>query len=232
MDKLTLVFPIALILFLAMILMEYIQLVNKDNIGVRPDRRFSRLDALCILIVTAAYALTAFAGLGDKTAPQTFCKFRSRGQFSLIELNEERDIGAVMYYSGLHTGKYYLQFSADGEEFIDVAVMEQNYADLFKWQYAELGEETQDVKFVRIIVDDELWLGEIAIYDSDGVRIGAEELSCTDGGKHLFDEADKVPEEPTYLNSTYFDEIYHARTALEHIEGIYRRLARLLFLWE
>lgn len=25
----------------------------------------------------------------------------------------------------------------------------------------------------------------------------------------------------TYLNSSYFDEIYHARTALEHIENIY-----------
>ncbi|MBR5262101.1 MAG: glycosyltransferase family 39 protein [Oscillospiraceae bacterium] len=221
MNKLTLAFPIALILFLVMILVEYIQVVNKDNVGRRPDRRFSRLDAFCLAIVTIAYAVTAFVGLGDSTAPQKFCKFQSRGQYSLIELDEEKDIGAVMYYSGFHTGKYYLQFSADGEEFTDIAVMEQNYADLFKWQYAELGEETQGVKYIRIIADGELWLGELAVYDSNGFVISKDEITCTDGGKRLFDEADTVPEEPTYLNSTYFDEIYHARTALEHIENIY-----------
>ena len=30
-----------------------------------------------------------------------------------------------------------------------------------------------------------------------------------------------MPEYQSYLNSTYFDEIYHARTACENIEGVY-----------
>jgi len=221
LEKLTLVFPIALILFIIMVLSEYISLVNKNDIGERPSRRFSRIDAICLGAVTVIYTITAFTGLGINTAPQTFCKFRSQGQYSLIELSEEKNIGAVMYYSGLHSGKYYLQFSSDGEEFTDVSVMEQSHADLFKWQYAELGEETQNVKFIRIIAGGELWLGEIAVYDADGFMIDASEMTCADGGKRIYDEQDIVPDEPHYLNSTYFDEIYHARTALEHIEGIY-----------
>ena len=36
----------------------------------------------------------------------------------------------------------------------------------------------------------------------------------------LIDEQDTVPEHPSYLNSTYFDEIYHARTAYEHLHGL------------
>ena len=221
MDKLTLVFPIALILFILMVLSEYIPLINKPDIAARPSRSFSWRDTLCAGIVTLAYAAAAFTGLGDNTAPQTFCKFRSQGQYSLIELSEETDIGALMYYSGLHSGKYYLQFSSDGEEFADAAVMEQSHADLFKWQHAELGEETQGVKYIRIIAGGELWLGEIALYNADGILIPASEMSCTDGGKRLFDEQGVIPTEPDYMNSSYFDEIYHARTALEHIEGIY-----------
>ncbi len=36
----------------------------------------------------------------------------------------------------------------------------------------------------------------------------------------LIDEQKSVPEAPSYLNSTYFDEIYHARTAYEHQNGL------------
>lgn len=37
----------------------------------------------------------------------------------------------------------------------------------------------------------------------------------------LCDEADTVPASSTYFNSSYFDEIYHARTAYEHLRGVY-----------
>lgn len=36
---------------------------------------------------------------------------------------------------------------------------------------------------------------------------------------NLFDEQDTLEGEPGWWNSTYFDEIYHARTAFEHMEG-------------
>ncbi|MDT2263872.1 hypothetical protein P7H12_10120 [Paenibacillus larvae] len=39
-------------------------------------------------------------------------------------------------------------------------------------------------------------------------------------GYRLFDEQKDAPYEPTYLNGTYFDEIYHARTAYEHLHQI------------
>lgn len=221
MNNLTLVFPIALVLFIAMAAWEYITVMGERELFPKPGREFSAGDWVCVGIITLAYAAAAFWGLGINTNPQTFCKFQSEGQYTLIELEEETDIGAVMYYSGLYSGKYYLQLSSDGENFVDQTSMEQSHADLFKWQYAELGEGTEKVRFIRIIAGGELWLGEIAVYDTDGVRVRASEMSCADGGKHLFDEEEIIPEEPSYLNSSYFDEIYHARTALEHIEGIY-----------
>ena len=35
----------------------------------------------------------------------------------------------------------------------------------------------------------------------------------------LIDEPDTLEGEPGWYNSTYFDEIYHARTAYEHLQG-------------
>ena len=37
---------------------------------------------------------------------------------------------------------------------------------------------------------------------------------------NLFDEPTTVPYTPTYMNGSYFDEIYHARTAYEHLHQI------------
>ena len=41
----------------------------------------------------------------------------------------------------------------------------------------------------------------------------------SEAARLLFDEK-LVPEAPGYLNSAYFDEIYHARTAYEHIRNV------------
>ena len=47
-------------------------------------------------------------------------------------------------------------------------------------------------------------------------------MAYTDGSAAaLFDEQGTVPAMPTWYNSGYFDEIYHPRTAYEHIRGIY-----------
>ncbi len=182
----------------------------------------TRKDRLLALGITVVYAAVAFLGLGDNRAPQSFCEFAERGRYADITLAEETEIGAIKYYCGLHTGSYYLQFSSDGENFEDVAVLEQNYADLFKWKTGEYSEgAARTARYIRIIADNTLSLGELALYGADGVLISAGKLEYADGASALFDEQTLVPERESYMNSTYFDEIYHARTALEHIEGVY-----------
>ena len=51
--------------------------------------------------------------------------------------------------------------------------------------------------------------------------LDAATFSYDENAAALFDEQELVPEAASYLNSSYFDEIYHARTALEHIENVY-----------
>lgn len=221
MAYLTLIFPVAALGFLALVFSEYLPVMQLDAEPAAAASRASRRDTAAVLIITFVYAAAAFTNLGVNTAPQTFCRFTERGQYALIELDEPREIGAMMYYSGLYSGSYRLQFSADGESWADQTAMKQEHGDLFKWQYAELAEDNGPVRFVRIIAAEQLWLGEIALYGADGARIGASRLSCDEGCRTLIDEQDTVPDEPYYLNSAYFDEIYHARTAFENVQEVY-----------
>ena len=186
--------------------------------------RLSRLDAVLCLVITALYAVTAFAGLGDTNAPQSWCRFTERGQYALVDLGSETGLGMIRYYPGLHTGEYRLELSSDGESWRDAGSLSQEYNDLFKWlDYSLAAEGVADTsaRYVRITASAELDLGEIAFYDAEGNMLDASGFDYDAGCAALFDEQDAVPERPGYMNSTYFDEIYHARTALEHIENVY-----------
>ena len=186
--------------------------------------RLSRLDAVLCLVITALYAVTAFAGLGDTSAPQSWCRFTERGQYALVDLGSETGLGMIRYYPGLHTGEYRLELSSDGESWRGAGSLSQEYNDLFKWlDYSLAAEGVADTsaRYVRITASAELDLGEIAFYDAEGNMLDADGFDYDAGCAALFDEQDAVPERPGYMNSTYFDEIYHARTALEHIENVY-----------
>ena len=60
------------------------------------------------------------------------------------------------------------------------------------------------------------WVGSGAFTFTDAQGIADAPVTLADPYL-LVDEQDVVPAHPSYLNSTYFDEIYHARTAYEQI---------------
>ena len=184
--------------------------------------RLTRLDAVLCLVITACYAVTAFTGLGDTTAPLSWCLFAERGQYALVDLGEQREIGMIRYYNGIRTGEYRLQFSDDGETWREAGTIEQRYNDLLKWQdyFPEAEGVDGSARYIRIVASAELDLGEIALYDAEGRLLDAAGFDYDAGCAPLFDEQETVPVRPGYMNSSYFDEIYHARTALEHIENM------------
>lgn len=239
MSYLTYIFPVLAAFFVIMVARRWMPAFADSRLPADPETgraekprfgfesregRLVKLDALLCLIITVCYAVVAFTGLGDTTAPQSWCRFTERGRYALIDLGEEYDIGIVRYYTGLHTGRYEMQFSTDGTTWWDAGTLEQEYADLFKWQDffpASEGVEETTTRYIRLVASAELSLGELAIYDSEGAQLDASGFEYDAGCTPLFDEQDTVPVRPSYMNSSYFDEIYHARTALEHIENVY-----------
>jgi len=90
----------------------------------------------------------------------------------------------------------------------------------------------QTARYVRLTANQPgLVLSEVAFLNTEGdvlpiqalTRSGAAEaeyLGDENDPMLLMDEQSVVPAVPSYYNSTYFDEIYHARTAYEHLHGM------------
>ena len=181
-----------------------------------PDRfhkpgKLTRRDGLLMLLLTLVYAIVAFAALGDREGVESWHRFSRGGDAAEITLSEEGEIARIQYYCGPTVGNYTLEWSADGETWEGGIPLEQNYVAVLKWHEYIPEEPLQDVKKLRFTADRaDLTLGEVALRDESGRK-----LHITGG--ELTDEQGLVPTEESYLNSSYFDEIYHARTAWEHI---------------
>lgn len=184
-------------------------------------RRTSHRGGIGIAVLTAVYAVAAFTGLGSARDPQRFCTLEA-GESVTLALDGVHSIDTVWYYTGLYTGEYTLAYSDDGITYTAAGTMPQGYADLFKWLQAQPADTAPaTAAYVRVTAGTHLELGELALLDEQGARIAVREITGPASAAALCDEADTVPASSTYYNSSYFDEIYHARTAYEHLRGVY-----------
>ncbi|MCQ2558336.1 MAG: glycosyltransferase family 39 protein, partial [Oscillospiraceae bacterium] len=123
----------------------------------------------------------------------------------------------LQYYTGLNTGSYTLETLGEDGQWHSAGSLEQSYAALFRWcEFTP--EEPITTDALRISSATPLYLGELALYDGSGALIDAGKITCPQA--ELFDEQAVLPAKYTYLNGSYFDEIYHVRTAQEHIQSM------------
>lgn len=97
----------------------------------------------------------------------------------------------------------------------------QKYATMFTWRTQTAAMHTRYITLQ--CTAGKVSLNEIAFFDAAGNRLPAVIAAGTTEGAALLDEPDTVPDEPSYLNGMYFDEIYHARTSYEflHTMSVY-----------
>ncbi len=172
--------------------------------------RFKKLDYLACWGLTAIYAVVALLNLGTTQAPETVWTGKS-GDMLEIVLPQETALSDIRVYGGLYDGTVTLT-AADGTE---ITYKEEN-GDMFRWKSIG-GEGIVTNALTLKVTSGKVWFNEIALFDTQGSYVGA--VAGT-GGEALFDEPDQVPEKGSYLNGMYFDELYHARTAYEHLNGI------------
>lgn len=202
-----------------------------------------RGDALPLLLLTAVYALTAFFQLGDFNAPQSMVKFQQGDSYE-FSYNQPVTVDTVSLYTSLGTGYYTLEWEEEDGQWHSLRP-EQYYNSLFKWHILELDrnvdqnglEITKDndnldaeplgpITAARFRItassaprDEGLWLSELALWS--GGQALPQPDHVDDGAAALFDEYELWSDRYTYMNSTYFDEIYHPRTAYEHLNNVY-----------
>ena len=178
------------------------------------SRALTRRDALPILAVTLLYALTAFFRLGSTVEPQSFAPMAHRQ--AELEIPAGAQPIRLWAYPGVGMGGYELAWSADGEDYHHLADFTQDHIAVLKWAPIDLA-EGREARFLRITCTyGEPWLGELVLLDADG-----QPIPVRSSVPELCDEPEKAHLEQSFLTSTYFDEIYHARTAWEHLHGVW-----------
>ena len=189
----------------------------------RERLRWSAADYIIVFVITVSYALVAFFRLGDMKWPQTYWQPEEWGSTYDVDFGEIRSISSVQLLEGIGQGSFEVFYSENGKQWIDSGVsVETNYADFLSWIRTDLALEA---RYLRISVKEVGFrVYEMAFLDEADEPVDVR--SVNDSGTNdvqpftnVFDEPDTVPNRPSYMNGTYFDEVYHARTAYEQIKG-------------
>lgn len=196
-------------------------------------------DWIAMAVVSVVYAAVTFFYLGDTDTPTSFYRFETVETPITIELDEPTELSRLQYYTGLNMRNHYgktmrLEISADGETWDSPQSLNRDYAETFRWHEASLESYGKPIKALRLFVEHSgLDLGELALRSKGGRLIDLSHITVTHEGAvpvaddsktwpaALLDEQSSVPERRTIMNGTHFDEIYHAYTAYEYIEGLY-----------
>lgn len=176
------------------------------------SNKMKKTDWIIAVILCLMFGIFAFYRLGSNRNPQTFYNFKENDTL-LFELKDNTYISKLRYFTGECTGNYNLYISNDGKNYRDLGSFKGDYE--FAWYDLDIREELMYLKIVS--TDYNSYLGEIMLYDKDNNKIN---IFYNDEGYLLTDESYYVPDEISYFNSTYFDEIYFARTAYDYVVGL------------
>ena len=203
------------------------------QLAIEDGRRMTMRDYILLCALLLIYSLFAFVNLGSIRSPQTEW-IAENGATAVIDFGELRNVTEIRYFAGIRSGEVAVyDQNASPEGTFDpnaadpVATLLVNWNDthtssendMFKWQEESCRTQTRFlVLYVTDTKDGSVILHEIACMDGDEI-IPATVYMPRDGAEHLLDEQDAVPENPTFLDSMVFDEIYHARTAYEILKN-------------
>lgn len=193
------------------------------------DTGLSKKDKLIMLAMTLIYLVIALLNLGSFEAPQTGWEPEQVNESFTIDFGREVDIDRIMLFSGLgHEwgcfGTLDIEAWKDGsyEPYTQI-----NMQSVFRWHYSTDRVRTDKLRISAIYLqtDDEedksryfkAEYRELAFISGsspiEGFAVSG--INASPGVERLFDEQELVPDRPSYLNGTYFDEIYFPRTAYE-----------------
>jgi len=234
--KITYIFPIVLfiLLVLFMIKLPNLRTCNLPSLPQRESKKAShrakslppqldckknidRYDLIIMAVIMFVYGCIAFIGLGNRNSPESFAVMENES--AAVELSGDNYPSKIMLFSGVGEGRYAVEFSEDGENWENAGEYEQNYISVLKWN-TFIPSVDFTPKYVRFTGLGPVYLGEVAMFDGDGEQIVLSHADDCPQSVQITDEQDTAQSKQHFMNSTYFDEIYHPRTAWEHLNGI------------
>jgi len=201
---------------------------NRRDIIQPPDATdpppMSRKDYAFLFILIAVYSVIAFARLGDLRAPQT-AWVSEESQVVVIDFGNIYQVAGLQYrMSASHEQSLIISSSSDGitwhnvidpftNEILDIFTQ---FTGVFAWSSVPLNFEA---RYVQVhAVHEGIRLQEIAFHGPDRELLPIYAISP--GDEALVDEQHLVPFYRSFMNSAYFDEVYHPRAGYEKLNGL------------
>ncbi len=180
--------------------------------------RYTKKETVLLLACTLLYAVIAFVNLGTLKAPQTFWQPVALGETATVRFPGNTHISEYRVYSNIGSPVVSecgtMMLSAGEEE----SLYTQSYDNMFRWDTHACSFHTDHLTLT--LYSGTLQINEIAFFDDSGNRVPAYIDHPTGTQECLLDEQDTVPAIPSYYNGMYFDELYHGRTAYEHLHNL------------
>lgn len=200
---------------------EFYYEVSGPNLDKKDKIVVSKKDILCLSLLVILYSFVAFYNLGINNNPtSTLCA--NNGDTLTVNFDKTYDVKYINVLVGARENKDIVVklFDEKTNSFIEKNI---NYTSVFKWEKEELNATTDSITLE--FKSNYTYFQEISFLDKNNNVIP---LTVTDATHNLtleeankgFDEQSLVQIESTYLNSTYFDEVYHPRTAYEFVNNL------------
>ena len=187
---------------------------NVKKILNKKVTKMTKTDYIIITIIVILYSILSFINLGSFNNPQTFYDL-SQNQEIIFELEEESDVIKIKSFCGEQRADHYLYYSYDNKDYSYLGTISPKGE--FAWNDDRYPIKTKYIKLVSISQSS---IGEIAFYDNYKKQIKIKSVSTNNKNiNELTDEQKLVPTQISYLNSSYFDEIYFARTAYNYLNN-------------
>ncbi|WP_082967308.1 phospholipid carrier-dependent glycosyltransferase [Paenibacillus oryzae] len=176
--------------------------------------------------ITLVYAAVALFNLGAMKGPVTPWQPASGGESFYVDLGENKQLERITSFGGVGTGKYRLEFAPDNGDWFNPIEVDNSHVAVFSWRSEKLELTARYVKLT--VTQAGFSMHEMAFYEKGSkeplpvIGINEDEAGTPRRGslQNLFDEQELMIYNQNFRNGSYFDEIYHARTAYENLEGI------------
>lgn len=233
---------------------------DKAFMEKKRKRRQAFKEKAAIILLTVLYLVISLTNLGNTKAPVNGWTPQKAGSVVYVDFEKEETIERITYLCGLGDTWYNvtaldLYYKDASGYYVYFTTLERRASTFLKWLYTDLEQPvtTDCVKVVSGIYQDKEEdyirgtrgeIMEVCFFASDkDTPIPISSVRPTDPHKdeksvNLFDEQDLYVYEPSYMNSTYFDEIYFPRTAYEFLiknqtiyENTHPHLGKIIIMW-
>lgn len=199
------------------------------------SKKWSKWDTYFIVLLTGLYTLISFWKLGNFNIPTTYWQpsinnqeiiFKTDGllsydSFSIIGGEGDNNSNEYTYQIGLDDIEIY--GSMDGSTYEEITTIEDSSYMQYKIYTLD-----QSYNYIKLVVPSiNSVINEICVYESSTQRKASLTIvednyaSSKYPATLLIDEQEQFVINPTYMDETYFDEIYHVRNAVEIVNQQY-----------